>query len=110
MPSATIEVGLSVGTLAVVSVWILPFLYHNLSFSKRRQSNDGYPLYKDEDGVATKESQDRYSVWIQKYLILLGCAIGIVSAVSDAIQITVRENAVEAIFAWIYFVVWVRVE
>ncbi|RPB21589.1 P-loop containing nucleoside triphosphate hydrolase protein [Terfezia boudieri ATCC MYA-4762] len=101
------QAAVSTGTLAVVSLCIIPFLYRNAYVLRNRKS---YKLvdsvYRDEDGVATKESQKRYSVRIQKYLLVLSCVAGTALALSDAIQITVKRNATEAVYLWLHVATW----
>ena len=80
----------SIATLATTCLCTLPLLYQQLGIFTHRHSYEpiGF-LYQDEDGNATKESQQRYSVRIQKHLILFGSSAGTALAVTNAVQIIV---------------------
>lgn len=107
----SIQAVVSTGTLAVVSLWIIPFLGNNAyTFRKRKPYELIDPVYQDEDGVATKESQQKYSVRIQKHLLVLSCVTGAALALTDAIQITVKHSATEALYPWLYVATWVSFE
>lgn len=99
---------ISISTLVVVTLTTLPLLYRNGSILKRRQSYEPIgSLYEDEDGVATKESQQKYSVRIYKHLIAFLCVTGAALALTDAIQNSVNKNDVKAVYLWIYVFAWV---
>lgn len=88
--SLNLHAAASITTLAITSLCTLPLLYQHLGTFTRRHSYEPTGLvYQDEDGTATKESQQRYSVRIQKHLILIGCSAGTALAVANAVQIIV---------------------
>lgn len=77
--------------------------------SKRR---DGYEematdLYEDEDGIATVESEARYSTYTQKGFIMFGTLIGLGSSLSIAIRSTGDWTSSGYISDWLVFVSWV---
>ena len=105
------QAAVSTGTLAVASLWIIPFLCRNAYILKNRKSYELVDaLYQDEDGIATKESQQRYSVRIQKHLLVLSCVVGTALTLGDTIQITVKHSAAEAVYPWLYVATWVSFE
>ena len=108
-----INVGLSVpiALLAIVLARSIPFLYHQATFIIRQRHSTHEPiqsLYHDEDGTATKESQARYSVKVQKYLILFGCILGTAVAITDAVQVTSSKTVPTlAASSWLLSLSWV---
>lgn len=80
----------SIATLVITCLCTLPLLYQHLGIFTHRHSYEPIEsVYQDEDGIATKESQQRYSARVQKHLILIGCSAGTVLAVANAVQIIV---------------------
>lgn len=77
--------------------------------SKRK---DGYEeiaadLYEDEDGIATVESEAKYSTYTQKGFMLLGTLIGLGFSLSTAIRSTGDRTSSGYISDWLVFVSWV---
>lgn len=90
------------------------FIFFGTLFSILRQtrskSHNEMPgtLYEDEDGVATEESMLRYSVWVQKILVLLGSAVGLTASLVAAIQTQLSTSrVVDVLEEWLIFVAWV---
>jgi len=105
------QAAVSTGTLAAVSLWIIPFLCRNAYILRNRKSYElADSVYQDEDGAATKESQQRYSVRAQKHLLVFSCVAGTALALADAIQITIKHSATEAVYPWLYVATWVSFE
>lgn len=78
-------------------------------FSKRK---DGYEeittdLYEDEDGIATVESEAKYSTFAQKGFIILGTLLGFGFSLSVAIRSTGDRTSSGYISNWLVFVSWV---
>lgn len=78
-------------------------------FSKRRVGYEEIPtkLYEDEDGIATVESEARYSTYLQKGIIVLGTVAGLGFSLSVAIRSTGDRASSECISNWLVFVSWV---
>lgn len=78
--------------------------------SKRKDSYDEITanLYQDEDGVATLDSEARYSTYMQKVFILLGTVAGMGFSLLIAIRSTGSRQDLEFISNWLVFFSWVN--
>ncbi|KAF8475804.1 P-loop containing nucleoside triphosphate hydrolase protein [Kalaharituber pfeilii] len=99
---------LPIATLTIASFLVLPCLWRSSGIIWRREQYELLgSVYEDEDGVATKESQMKFSTRIQKHLVMIGCIAGTALALTDAVHITVKQSTNEAIHAWISVATWV---
>lgn len=76
-----------------------------------RPKGSGYDeiheVYEDADGAATEESQNAYSVAVQRYLILTSAVIGLVLATAEAVLSTVHPDGILFFENWFAFGSWV---
>lgn len=63
--------------------------------------------YEDEDGVATVESEEAYSDYLSRLIVLLGAIVGTVVSLVSAILTTTREVLPLKVEQWLQFVTWV---
>jgi len=82
---------------------------------RRQQTFDEKKLYEDEDGVATLESQKKYSVRIQIGTLVITSIAGFFSALAAYIFLKipylgddlVKAHDIRAIEAWTWLAIWV---
>ena len=65
-------------------------------------------LYKDEDGIATEDTQKRYSVALPKYIALSCSVLGISASLSIAVFTSVHSSSNLYVENWLSFGTWVR--
>ncbi|KAK3078802.1 hypothetical protein LTS18_006586, partial [Coniosporium uncinatum] len=81
---------------------------------RRRQTFDEKELYEDKDGVATLESQKKYSVRIQIGTLVITSIAGFFSALAAYIFLKVpylhddlvKAHGIRAIEAWTWLAIW----
>lgn len=109
--SITIALATTASSTAIIAFSSgLHAIRHRKQVLSKRQ--DGYEeiatnLYEDEDGIATVESEARYSTYTQKGLIVFGTLIGLGSSLSIAIRSTGDWTSSGYISDWLVFVSWV---
>ena len=64
-------------------------------------------LYEDEDGIATKETQEAYSAAVPKYTALLCSLLGFAASTSIAILTTAHPTLNSYVEHWLSFGTWV---
>jgi hypothetical protein len=105
MVSINSEFVLQILTL-VILVTLLSLSFYN-SLANKPLKYDRTEIYKDKDGVATLESQQKYSVRIQNILLLPLLLAGLALGLSVAILGTLHSWSSLAIL-WIGFSPWVN--
>lgn len=90
--------------------------FHAIQYLKQIASKrkDGYEeitagVYEDEDGIATVESEAKYSTYTQKGFMFLGTLIGLGFSLSIAIRSTGDRTSSGYISDWLVFVSWVYI-
>jgi hypothetical protein len=63
--------------------------------------------YEDEDGVATEESEEAYSDFVPRLILVLLSAVASLDALAAAVLITSRPQFSLAFEQWLQFVTWV---
>ena len=71
-------------------------------------SDDTSKLYKDEDGIATEETQKGYSAAVPKSVALLCSLVGFSASMSVAVYSTVYPTLDLYVEHWLSFGTWVR--
>lgn len=65
-------------------------------------------LYEDEDGVATNESQQKYSAAISRYTIILVSFVGCLTSLSLSVYSTIHPGCNLFLESWMSFGSWVQ--
>jgi hypothetical protein len=71
--------------------------------SRGARPNRQFPLYEDEDGTATEESQASFSDSVPRYGILLWSLVGSVAALAAALYVTVDPGFIGSIIPCFWF-------
>ena len=92
--------------LTVPTFWSL----FNQARSKARGSDyeEIHKLYEDRDGVATEESQKRYSAAIPKYIAASSSLLGFIASIAIAAFTSVHSATHPCLENWLSFGTWVR--
>lgn len=71
-------------------------------------SDETFKLYEDKDGIATEETQKRYSAAVPKYFALSCSLLGFSASTSIAVFSTVHPTLNLYVEHWLSFGIWVR--
>lgn len=106
----TTSLAISISCLAVVAALSVPALYQYLE--RLRARKDQYAelsdLYEDEDGTATEESQEAYSDFVPRLILILISAVASIDALVTAILTSTRSQTSLSVEQWLQFATWVR--
>lgn len=69
--------------------------------------NDASKLYQDQDGIATEETQKRYTAALPKYLALSFSVLGLSASLGIAVYATVHPTLNLYVENWLSFGTWV---
>jgi hypothetical protein len=106
----TASVAISIACLAVAAVLSIPAAHQFLTRlrAKSKQYTEVADRYEDKDGVATEESEDAYSDFLPRLILLLislvACGVGLASAILT----TTRSHLPLSLEQWLQFATWVR--
>ena len=104
------SVAVSIACLGLVAALTIPagrqFLNHIRA--KRKQYEELSDPYEDEDGVATEESQEAYSDYLPRLILILASVVGCADALVAAVLTTSRSHLPLALEQWLQFATWVR--
>jgi hypothetical protein len=103
------SVAISIACLAVVSVLSIPAgrqLFIRLR-AKRKQYIELTDRYEDKDGVATQESEEAYSDFLPRLLLILTSFVACGVALATAIVTTTRSHLPLTLEQWLQFATWV---
>lgn len=103
------SVAISIACLVVVAALSVPALYQ--FFIRIRAKKDQYQelpdLYEDEDGEATEESQEAYSDFMPRLMLILISIFACLDALTTAILTTTRPHLSLSLEQWLQFATWV---
>lgn len=100
----------SVIGVTAVTLLTVPAVKQFLGRLTARRSSQYHQLsdkYEDEDGVATPESQNAYSVQLQRILLIVIAVVGTLESLIAAILATSRRQIRLPTEQWLSFVSWV---
>jgi len=108
----TPSLAISISCLAAVAALSVPALYQYLQRVRARKDQYSYSelsdLYEDEDGTATEESQEAYSDFLPRLILILTSAIASTDALISAVLTTTGPHASLSVEQWLLFANWVR--
>lgn len=110
MPDSTTT---SLATASVALVLIAGLTVPAISRSVRQLTSsklqyvDFNDRYEDDDGVATLESQEAFSDFVPRLIVLLGSMTGTVDCLASAVLTTTREALPLFVEQWLQFATWV---
>lgn len=106
MMTSIVVAAIGFGLLAVASTpTVLTF---NKKIKRRKEyAVDHKLLYEDQDGVATEESQQKFSTIIPRSLSVIGSITGSLLSVAEAVLRTSYPGRSRSIESWLVFASWV---
>lgn len=106
----TTSLAISISCLAIIAALSVPALYQYLERVRVRkdQYSELSDLYEDEDGTATEESQEAYSDFLPRLILLLTSAIASTDALISAVLTSTRSHPSLSVEQWLQFATWVR--
>lgn len=106
MMTSIVVAAIGFGLLAAASTpTVLTF---NEKIKRRKEyAEDNNLLYEDKDGVATEESQKKFSTIIPRSLSVTGSIIGSLLSVAEAVLRTSDPGRSLFIESWLVFASWV---
>ena len=105
---------LVLGVLTLLLIFLISTLTFRRLYKKAivelrgTASDDTSKLYKDEDGIATEETQKKYSAAVPKSVALLCSLLGFSASMSVAVYSTVYPTLDLYVEHWLSFGTWVR--
>ena len=107
--STTTSLATASTALGLIALLSIPSIHQYVRRirSTKSQYVDLSDRYEDEDGVATQESEEAYSDFVPRLIVLLGAIIGCLDCLVSAILTTTREALPLLIEQWLQFVTWV---
>ena len=95
--------------LVLIAVLSLPAILQILkrTRSSKLQYVDLSDRYEDEDGVATRESEEAYSDVVPRLILILVSMIGTIDGLASAILTTTRDALPLFVEQWLQFITWV---
>lgn len=107
-PTAT-SVAISITCLVVVAALSTPALSQYLKRVRARK--DQYQTlsdhYEDKDGVATADSEEAYSDFVPRLLLILISTVACLDALATAVLTTTRPQISLTFEQWLQFATWV---
>ena len=76
--------------------------------STKAQYVDLSDRYEDEDGAATPESEEAFSDFLPRLIILLGSVVGSLDCLISAVLTTTSQAFPLFVEQWLQFITWVR--
>ena len=111
MPTATTVIVASVGLALVGATSIPAFLTISRHVRARRDRIDDHlnpdGLYEDKDGLASEESQQGYSTFIQRVLVLVGNITGFSLSIAVSVVGTTQSKGLLQTESWLTLGCWV---
>ena len=96
------------GVISFLSAWTNAKIFRKLIFRTQiERYDDDRKLYRDEDGVATEETQKKFSAAIPKYIALAGSFAGFSLSAVASIHSTLHSAECMHIESWITSACWV---
>ena len=109
--STTTSLAAAIVCLVLVALASLPAVsqtWRRYLVTSRARDEDFQEHYKDEDGVATKETESAFSDLAPRLLLALGSIVGALDSLAMAILATLRIYLRLATQQWLHFATWVR--
>lgn len=105
----TTSLAVSIVCLAIVAALSVPALYQYLERirAKKDQYSELSDLYEDDDGTATEESQEAYSDFVPRLVLVSISAVASIDALIAAILIPSHQHTSLAVEQWLQFATWV---
>lgn len=105
----TVSVAISITAFAVVTLLSIPALYQIITRFRARKAQYQHlsGIYEDKDGVATEESQEAFSDFIPRLILILLSIVVCLDALASAVIITTRPDLPLTIEQWLQFGTWV---
>lgn len=103
------SVAIAIACLAIVAVLSVPAARQAFIRLRARQKQYGQlaDRYEDKDGVATEESQEAYSDFLPRLLLILISIVACAVALASAIISTARSHLPLSLEQWLQFATWV---
>ncbi|KAL2439061.1 Pleiotropic ABC efflux transporter of multiple drugs YBT1 [Exophiala dermatitidis] len=105
---STTSLAISISCLLLVTALSIPAL--SQCISRARAKKDQYQSltehYEDEDGIATAESEERFSDFIQRLLLIVLSVVVCLDALATAILTTTRPQLSLSVQQWFQFATW----
>ncbi|KIW37082.1 uncharacterized protein PV06_10710 [Exophiala oligosperma] len=104
----TVSVAISITAFAVVTLLSIPALYQIITRFRARKAQYQHlsGIYEDKDGVATEESQEAFSDFIPRLILILLSIVVCLDALASAVIITTRPDLPLTIEQWLQFGTW----
>ncbi|EXJ95798.1 hypothetical protein A1O1_00922 [Capronia coronata CBS 617.96] len=102
------SVAISIACLVLVAAFSVPALSQYLARVRARkdQHQSTSDHYEDEDGIATAESEEAYSDFIPRLLLVLISTVACLDALATAVLTTTRPQLSLTIEQWVQFTTW----
>ena len=109
LPQPTVSLSISVARLVVVGILSIPASIQYVKRIQRRKSqySEVSDVYADKDGTATEESQEAFSDFVPRLILILTSAVAAVDALAAAVIATIRPQLPLAVDPWLQFASWV---
>ena len=103
------SVAIAIACLAIVAVLSIPAARQVFIRLRARQKQYEFlsDRYEDKDGVATDESQEAYSDFLPRLILILICIVACAVALTSAIITTTRSHLPLSLEQWLQFATWV---
>ena len=104
------SVAIAIAYLVVVVILSIPGARQFISRLRdgKKQNIELSDRYEDKDGVATEESQDAYSDFLPRLMLILISTTACAVALASAIVTTTRSHLPLSIEQWLQFATWVQ--
>ncbi|KIW17836.1 hypothetical protein PV08_05031 [Exophiala spinifera] len=107
----TVSVAISIAAAVAVALLSIPALSQLISRIRARKDHYQHlsEIYEDKDGVATEESQEAFSDFIPRLVLILISIVVCLDALASAVLITTRPDLPLAVEQWVQFATWLFV-
>ncbi|KIX00443.1 uncharacterized protein Z518_10582 [Rhinocladiella mackenziei CBS 650.93] len=107
----TTSMVVSIACLVLVALLSIPAFYQHLRRirAKKDQHQDLSDHYHDDDGVATEESEEAYSDFFPRLILILLSTVASLDALVTAVLTTTRPHVSLTFEQWLQFATWLLV-